>query len=273
MIEQETVFMITGSASGIGAASAELVVELGGRVAVCDIDEPGCLALCKRLGDAALPVTLDVTDPDHWEHAADNVWKAFGGVDVLVNNAGRAIAGKCHELPLKDHREMIGVNLLGVINGIHAVVPRFLRQGSGHVVNVGSFAAFSPSAGLGCYCATKHGVRAFTHSCNMDLADSPVNLSLVCPSAVETPMVEQLARDDKAVVVFSEKPMPPRKVAEAIIRASVKKPHEILLPPGKGAFLRFFGLFPGLVRKTLPAGLKRGQTALNRRRQVIENNK
>ena len=83
--------------------------------------------------------------------------------------------------------------------------------------------------------------------------------------------LEHLAR--LSAIRDGKRSMPPRKVAEAIIRASVKKPHEILLPPGKGAFLRFFGLFPGLVRKTLPAGLKRGQTALNRRRQVIENNK
>jgi len=260
--------MITGGAKGIGAATVELVVELGGRAAVCDIDESGCQALCESQGDAALPVKLDVTDPDNWERAADEVWKAFGKVDVLVNNAGRAIGGKCHEVSLEDHRQMIEVNLFGVINGIHTIVPRFLRQGFGHVVNVGSFAAFSPSAGLGCYCATKHAVRAFTHACDMELADTPVGLTLVCPSAVETPMVEQLAQDDEAAVVFTEKPMPPRKMAEAIIRAAVKKPHEILLPRGKGALLRFFGLFPGIVGKSMPEAIKQGKADLARRRQA-----
>jgi len=120
-----------------------------GRAAVCDIDEPGCQALCERLREAALPIALDVTDPEDWERAAGKAWEAFGGVDVLVNNAGRAIGGKCHEVSLKDHREMIEVNLFGVINGIHTLVRRFLKQGSGHIVNVGSFAAFSHHQVLG----------------------------------------------------------------------------------------------------------------------------
>ena len=153
---------------------------------------------------------------------------------------------------------MIEVNLVGVIHGIQTLVPRFLDQGHGHVVNLGSFAAFVPSPELGGYCATKHAIRAFSHSCALELADTSVGLTLVCPSSVETPMIEELSRDDSAASVFASHPMPARKVAEAIIRAAVDKPYEILLPRYQGFFLRFCGLFPGMLRGSLSRGRKKG---------------
>lgn len=266
-IKSGTVFMITGGAKGIGAAAAELVVAQGGKVAICDVDQSGAEAMSKKLGDAAIPVTLDVRAQEQWHRAAEQVWKAFGRVDVLVNNAGLAFGGEGYLLPFEKHRAMIEVNLIGAIHGIQTVVPRFLEQGSGHVVNVGSFAAFSPSPGLGCYCATKHALRAFTHSCAIELLDSPVGFTLVCPNAVETPMLEDLSKDDSAVVVFTQPPMPARKMAEAIVRAAVDKPHEILLPAYQGFFLRFLGLFPGFMKRTISAGKKRGEKALKKRRQ------
>jgi 3-oxoacyl-[acyl-carrier protein] reductase len=261
-----TVYMITGAAKGIGAAAAQYVVEKGGRVAVCDIDEKSMQDLCRRLGEAAIPVLLDVSKPEEWEQAAEHVWETFGRIDVLVNNAGIGIGGLCYELELSKIKASVDVNLLGVIYGMHFLIPRFLKQGSGHVVNVGSFAAFSPMAGLGIYSATKHAMRAFSHSCDIELADTPVGISLVCPNAVETPMLEDLGKDDKALVVFTQKPMPARKMAEAIVRAAEKKPHEILLPGLMGAFLRIIGLFPGLLKRSMPSALKKGKVALDKRR-------
>ncbi len=260
-----TVYMITGAAKGIGAATAETIIEQGGRVVVCDIDESSNRELAERLGDACLPIYLDVTDPEAWKRAADTAWQMFGKVNVLVNNAGVALGGLSYEIKPSEHRSVVDVNLLGPIYGMYTLIPRFLEQGFGHVVNVGSFGAFSPMFGLGIYSATKHGLRAFTHSADIELADTPVGVSLVCPSAVETPMFQDLGKNDNALIVFNESPMPASKMAEAIIRAVEKKRHEILLPPLKGAILRIVGLFPEILKKSMPAALERGKLTLERR--------
>lgn len=266
-IKPDTVFMITGAAKGIGAATARLVVEQGGKVAVCDVDDDGMKAICDELGEAAIPVHLDVRDREEWDKAAKQVWGIFGHVDVLVNNAGVAFSGDSYSMPFEKHRQTIEVNLVGPIHGIQTMVPRFLEQRHGHVVNIGSMAGFTPGPKLGGYCATKHAIRAFSHSCALELTDTPVGFTLVCPSTTEAPMVEGLSREDSSAFVFIRTTMPVDKVAEAVIRAAVDKPYEILLPPFTGFFVRFFGSFPGLVRRTLPRGYKKGMEALEKRRK------
>jgi len=266
-IKPGTVFMVTGGAKGVGAATAALVVEQGGKVAVCDVDEEAMKSICVELGEAAIPVSLDVRDREAWDRAVAHVWEVFGHLDVLVNNAGVAFSGDTWSLPFEKHRQMIEVNLIGPIHGIQTVVPRFLEQGYGHVVNIGSMAGFSPGPQLGGYCATKHAIRAFSHSCALELVDMPVTFTLVCPDAIETPMIEGLSREDSAALVFSSTPMPVSRAAEAVIRASVDRPYEILLPPFRGFFMRFFGLFPGLLRRMLSRGYKKGEKALGDRRK------
>ncbi len=267
-MKQGTVYMITGGAMGIGAAAAEYVVEQGGRVAVCDIDETTGRALCDRLGEAAHFIYLNVREEESWERAVEGAWELFGRVDVLVSNAGIAIGGECHELPLEKHRACVEVNLLGPIYGMHYLIPRFLEQGSGHVVNVGSFAAFTPTSGLGIYSATKHGIRAFTHSSDIELADTPVGVSLVCPNAVETPMLDYLAEKDEGLIALTQKPMPARKIAEAIVRAVEEKRHEVLVPGFLGAVLRIVGLFPGLLKKSSAKTIEQGRVEAEKRRQA-----
>jgi len=266
-IKPGTVFMITGGAKGIGAATAALVVEQGGKVAVCDVDQDSMEAVCDELGGAAIPVPLDVRDREAWDRAVEHVWEAFGHLDVLVNNAGVAYTGDTYSLPFEKHKQMIDVNLIGAIHGMQTVIPRFLEQGHGHVVNIGSLAGFSPSPQFGGYCATKHAIRAFSHSCALELVDTPVGCTLICPDAIETPMVEGLAKEDSSALIFTSTPMPVSKAAEAIIRASVDKPFEILLPRWRGSFIRFFGLFPALTRRVISRGYKKGEKALEQRRK------
>ena len=95
-MKQGTVYMITGAAMGIGAAAAEYVIEQGGRVAVCDIDEAAGRVLCDRLGEAAQFIHLDVRKPEAWESAAERAWEIFGRVDVLVSNAGVGLSHSEH---------------------------------------------------------------------------------------------------------------------------------------------------------------------------------
>ncbi|MBW2712736.1 MAG: hypothetical protein JRC77_03205, partial [Deltaproteobacteria bacterium] len=114
----------------------------------------------------------------------------------------------------------------------------------------------------------KHGLRAITHSSDIELADTPVGVSLVCPSAVETPMLDYLAEKDEGLIALTSKPMPARKVAEAIVRAAEEKRHEILVPGFLGAVLRIVGLFPELMKKSSAKTIAQGKIEAEKRRQA-----
>jgi short-subunit dehydrogenase len=153
---------------------------------------------------------------------------------------------------------------MGVMNGVRTLLPRFLARKRGHVINVASMAAFSPSPDLAAYCATKHAVRAYTHSCALDHRHSPIHWTLACPGAVETPMLESMRQRRAGVVVFTEKPMPPEEMGSAIVSAIREPRSEILVPntPGK-KLLRFIGLFPGLLARGMDDAERRGMDALD----------
>jgi NADP-dependent 3-hydroxy acid dehydrogenase YdfG len=267
MQQTDTVFMITGAASGVGAAATALAILRGHRVAACDVNREALEAHCRKLGPNAHPIHLDVRDPDSWQRALDAVWEHCGRLDVLVNNAGLVHVGFMVDLPLDQLRHMVDVNLLGVMYGVRLAVPRLLKQGHGHIVNVASLAAFVPMPGQAAYAATKHAVRAFNHGCALELRDTPITFTLVCPAAIDTPMLRQQIASDAATLSFADPSLTAEQVAEAILRAAAEKPREILLPAARGEFLRVAGAFPGIVRRMIGSAQARGRRELMRKRQ------
>jgi NAD(P)-dependent dehydrogenase (short-subunit alcohol dehydrogenase family) len=259
MMKQDAVFLITGAALGVGRAATELVVTRGHRVVACDVRAELVAALCRDLGDNAVAVELDIRDSAAWQQAFDRAADAFGRVDVLVNNAAVLHAGLAVEVEWEAVQHTVDVNLLGVIKGIRTAVPRMIGQGGGHIVTVGSFLSHIPMPGLAVYTATKHAVRAFVSSCALELRDQPVGFTLVCPAAIDTPMLEIQIDDDSVPLSFAEEPVPPERVVEAIWRASVDRPAEIMVPSFQGRYLKVAGLYPGLLRRMLPAAEKRGR--------------
>jgi short-subunit dehydrogenase len=166
-------------------------------------------------------------------------------------------------VPADDDRLTVEVNLLGVMNGVRTFLPRFLALGRGHVINVASMAAFAPAPDLASYCATKHAVRAYTHSCALDHRHAPVHWTLACPSAVDTPMLEGMRKKRAGVVVFTEKPMPPERIARAIVDAIRAPKREVLVPSARGKIVRLLGLFPGLLSRGMDDAERRGRAALD----------
>jgi short-subunit dehydrogenase len=150
------------------------------------------------------------------------------------------------------------------MNGVRTLLPRFLARGRGHVINVASMAAFAPAPGLAAYCATKHAVRAYTHSCALDHRHAPIDWTVAYPSAVETPMLQGMRQRRAGAVVFTEKPMPPEKIASAIVDAIRAPRREVLVPNTQGKkLLRFIGLFPGLLARGMDDAERRGLGALD----------
>lgn len=240
-----SVVLITGAASGIGAATAREAVRRGHRVALADIDLAGATRLADQLGPAACAIPLDIRDEDAWEEAFDTVAARFGPVEVLVNNAGIIHTGYARQLSLAQHRHMVEVNLLGPMTGMLAGLSRMRAQGHGHITTICSMSSFLPLSGYTTYGATKHGLRAFHHSVAIEERDGPVTFSIIHPPGTRTPMLEQEMADPSAVITFAEKPLTPEKVASVIVDAIVKKPVEVVYPTVGGRVQRVAGVFPG----------------------------
>lgn len=185
------VAVVTGAASGIGLALATRFVAEGMRVVLTDVDEEALERATKGLvqsGAEAVSIPCDVSSPEQVEAVARHAVSTFGAVHLVCNNAGVAgTAGKLWEIEPDDWSWLLGVNVMGVVNGIRAFVPILLEQGEGHVVNTASMAGLV-SGVLGGYSVTKHAVVALSEALYYDLAaaGSVVGVSVLCPGWVRT---------------------------------------------------------------------------------------
>jgi NAD(P)-dependent dehydrogenase (short-subunit alcohol dehydrogenase family) len=177
--------LITGAASGLGTALASAFEARGDEVLRTD----------RSGGD----LTLDVTSDDDWAAALAHVEETWGGLDLLVNNAGVAGGGRLDVTTIDEWRWVTEVNLFGAVRGIRTFVPMFKRQRSGHVVNIASLAGLVHPAGMASYNAGKAAVVALTETVGHELASYGVRASVVCPSYFRTNLMSSLRGSDEAV--------------------------------------------------------------------------
>lgn len=181
---------ITGAASGIGRACAELFARRGWFVGLYDVNAQGVAAIAAALGhDNATCGTLDVSDPDTWERALAHFWTCSGQrLDLLLNNAGILAAGRFETVALARHRAMLDVNVAGIVVGCHGAF-RYLRQTPGaRVINMASATAIYGQPELVTYSATKFAVRGFTEGLDLEWRQYGIRVSDIWPSFVRTPM-------------------------------------------------------------------------------------
>lgn len=189
------VAVITGAGSGMGAAMARLFATAGMKVVVGDIDLLTAEATAAEIvaaGGEAIAVRVDVSSQDEVQALADRAWDHFGAVNVLVNNAGIVPSGRYRpiwEFPLEDWRWSFDVNMMGVVHGIRAFIPRMIEDGvDGHVVTTASVAGLISGSGSPVYSASKHGAVRATEALYASLRDinSPIGVTLLCPGLVNT---------------------------------------------------------------------------------------
>lgn len=177
--------LITGAASGIGAATARLLHERGARVVLADIDRAGGTRLCAELGAPASFVELDVASEEGWAEVCGDLLDQ-GPLHLLVHSAGIAAKGRLADTTLRDFTTMMNVNLVSTFLAIRAAA-RVMTEG-GSVVALSSIRGVLATAELGSYGASKFGVRALTRVAALELADSGIRVNSVCPGSIDTPI-------------------------------------------------------------------------------------
>jgi 3-hydroxy acid dehydrogenase/malonic semialdehyde reductase len=181
---QQTVF-VTGASAGFGDAIARRFVAEGARVIAVARNADKLEKLAAELGDAVLPVTLDVSDPEAVKTAVDDLAENWREVDVLVNNAGLAKGLEpAHKADLQDWDEMIATNVRGLAHVTRALLPGMVERGRGHVINIGSIAGTYPYPGGNVYGATKAFVHQFSLNLRSDLHGTGVRVTNVEPGMV-----------------------------------------------------------------------------------------
>ncbi|HET6168085.1 MAG TPA: SDR family oxidoreductase [Marmoricola sp.] len=182
--------LVTGAGGGIGAALCRALGAAGARVVCADLDA-GAAARTADQVDGARAIVLDVTDPAAVQGAVDGLVAAHGRLDLLFNNAGIALLGETQDLTLDQWNAIIDVNLRGVVHGVVAAYPQMIRQGGGHIVNTASMGGLMAAGLLTSYVMTKHAVVGLSLALRSEAAAHGVGVTVVCPSAVETPMLDQ----------------------------------------------------------------------------------
>jgi short-subunit dehydrogenase len=257
--EKDRVVLVTGAAGGIGAAIAEAAVARGHRVLLTDIDEEAARATARHLGSRAVGTGLDIRDPTAWAKAFDRAEELFGPVDVLVNNAGIIHTGHVRDLSLQQHRDIVEVNLLGTMTGVHTALGRMAKRSRGHIITVCSMTSFLPLSGYATYGGTKHAIRAFHHSVALEERNGPLDFTIIHPPSTRTGMLAQEMADPTSASAFAEKSHAPEDIAKVVVDAIVSKPVEVVFPPIGGRIQRAAGAFPRLMRWIMPRIEARGQ--------------
>jgi len=179
-------WLITGSSRGLGRALAEAVLAAGHRVVATARDPATLQDLAARYGDAVCLVALDVTDPTAAQKAVDTAMEAFGGLDVLVNNAGYGNVNSVEDTTLDDFRRQIDTNLFGTIIMTKAVIPLMREQRSGHIIQLSSVGGRIGAPGRAPYSAAKWAVEGFSESLVREMSLIGVRVTVVEPGGFRT---------------------------------------------------------------------------------------
>lgn len=188
---ENKVVLLSGGASGIGAASARLVVREGGKAMLADRDEAKGRAVAAELGEAAQFVPVDVTDEASWQKAVATTVETFGGLHGLLNAAGIGVRGSIEECTLAEYRRINDVNTLGTFLGCKAAIPAMKQSGGGSIVNISSVLGLRGAAHAVAYSASKGAVRTLTKNVALHCAQMKYNIrcNSVHPGYIDTPMI------------------------------------------------------------------------------------
>lgn len=262
--------VVTGAASGIGCRLATLLLQGGHAVVATDVDFDALQksATGNSWPEAAVLVKHDVTSHESWEQLLADVTSRFSALDALINVAGVLRVEAVGELTPESIGLQVDVNVKGVMLGTQSAAKVMLAQGRGRIINIASMAALAPIPGISIYSATKFAVRGFSLAAAQELEPRGVSVSVVCPDAVDTPMVDYQVDHAGAALTFSgSRILSADEVARAVIGLLSGKPRrELIVPWSRGIVAKSSNLLPPGLHRWISNRLTR--QGLERQQQI-----
>lgn len=257
------VVFITGAAGGIGRQAVRSFLEAGDFVCAADINDSQVKVIAKTEqwpAERTLIQKLDVRSAKSWQAAAKAALKKWKRLDVLINNAGYLLPAYIPALTEEMLDRHFDINARGVILGSAEAARIMKSQGSGHIINIASLAGVAGIPGISVYSASKHAVRGFTLAAAQELRPAGIYVTVICPDAVQTPMLDLQKDYAEAALTFSgSQVLKPADVVDAMHRALAKKSREILVPGSRGMLAKLASAFPSLTASVAGIMEKKGK--------------
>jgi NAD(P)-dependent dehydrogenase (short-subunit alcohol dehydrogenase family) len=260
--------VITGAAGGIGAAFAHRFGQAGAKLGLLDLSAEGLKALSEELQDKgieSLGAASDVTKPEECQEAINTVIQRFGGIDVLINNAGITHRSAFKETSLEVFQRVMGVNFFGSLYCTKAAVDSLIER-KGMIIAISSVAGFSPLYGRSGYAASKHALHGLFDSLRTELESVGVDVMIVCPGFTATRISTSALDGDGQITRHPQSTFGriagPSEVADAVFRAASMNNRRLLVLSGVGKLTRLVhkmcpGLYERLMVRSLSSELKR----------------
>lgn len=269
------VAVVTGAASGIGAATARALAARGAKLVVVDVAEEALAKVAAEVGAIAAH-RVDVSNAAAVADLAERVRREHGGAAILVNNAGVTVVGTFEEHGADDWARVMGVNFAGVLHGCQSFLPQLRAQKRAWIVNISSLFGLVGVPGQTAYCASKYAVRGLSEALHEELRGSSVGLTVVHPGGVRTGIAANArvavgAPGDEGMgavrAFFAKYAVPPERVAEAIVGAVASERHRVLVCPETYALDWMRRLAPGFGNRFAVVAMERamGLGALRKR--------
>lgn len=208
---------ITGAASGIGLECARRNAQAGARVVLVDFNEEKLDAACQEIGDKAIPLKINITDPASVATMMPLILEKAGQLDIFHANAGSYIGGDLVDGDPDSFDRMLDLNVNAVFRGVHAVLPHMIERKSGDVIVTSSVAGFIPVVWEPVYTASKHAVQAFVHTVRRQVAKHGVRVGAVAPGPVITPLLDDWPKENLKKALDAGTLIEPKEVAEAVL--------------------------------------------------------
>jgi len=252
--------IITGASLGVGAATARAFFDAGANLVLIARGREALEALADQLGDPerVLTAPLDVTDTKSFEGVLDQVRSRFGGMDVLVNNAGFHARGPLESVSAEDVGRMIDVNLKAPMQLTRLALGDLRRSSLPAVIQVASLAGRTPVPGSASYSASKFGLRAFSLALAEEMRDSGIKFACVSPGPIDTGFIMDDI-DSVSDLTFSQPIVTAEQVADEIVRLVSDGRRDAPMPRLSGILTTLTYLFPGLGRAVRPMLERKGQ--------------
>ena len=219
MSEQLTgkVAAVTGAASGIGLECARIMLAQGASVVLVDRAEDSLKSLCAELGPKAIPLVIDLTDPQSVATMMPQILEKAGQLDIFHANAGSYIGGEVLEGDPDAWDRMLNLNINAVFRSVHAVLPHMVERKTGDIILTSSIAGLVPVVWEPIYTASKHAVQAFVHTVRRQVAKHGIRVGAVAPGPVVTALISDWPKDKLEEELAAGGLMEPIEVAEAVL--------------------------------------------------------